>query len=89
MSAEAALHLLITPFYAAVSKAAPHFCAASVLTSFTDQTSGCMTSWSGGALRIRRSRHSAAFLRTMGRVAPLLCKTNALVLMAGFKCRST
>ena len=42
-------------------------------TSFTDQTSGCSSSASGGLLRMRRSRHRAAFLRTMGRTAPLVC----------------
>lgn len=40
-------------------------------------TSGCMMSASGGALRMRRSRHSAAFLRTTGRVAPLACEGRA------------
>ena len=42
-------------------------------TSLAAQTSGCMTSASGGALRMSRSRHSAAFLRTIGRTAPLVC----------------
>lgn len=43
-------------------------------TSFTDQTSGCRISASGGDFLMRRRRHVAAFFRTMGRTAPFVCQ---------------
>lgn len=42
-------------------------------TSFTDHSSGGMSSASGGDFLIRRRRHVAAFLRTIGRTAPFVC----------------
>ena len=49
-----------------------------VRTSLTDHMSGCKISASGGDLRINRSRHKAAFLRTMDRTAPFVCKSGYL-----------
>ena len=46
-----------------------------VRTSLTDHMSGCKISASGGDLRINRSRHKAAFFRTMDRTAPFVCKS--------------
>ena len=43
-------------------------------TSLTDQTSGCRISASAGDFLMSRSRHVAAFLRTMERTAPFVCK---------------
>jgi len=42
-----------------------------------------MSSWSAGVLRTRRSRHSAAFLRTMGRTVPEVCGGGGVAWQAG------
>ncbi len=42
-------------------------------TSLTDQASGASMSLSGPAFRSSLKRHSAAFLRMIGRTAPLVC----------------